>query len=563
MGRIEKTVFISYRRTNLPWALFIYQNLTMHGYDVFFDYLSIGSGDFERVILENIRAKAHFIVILTPSALERCKEAGDWLRREIETALDEKRNIIPLMVDSFDFGSPSVKAALTGKLANLSKINGLRIPADYALEAMERLRTQFLNVRLSDVVLPALLMEAKEITLTQKDAADQAAPVQKEQLTAQEWFERGYVFYQNKNLEEALRCYHEVIQLEVDPVNLAITYSNLGVLYYDFKRYEEAEAAYRKAIELNPAYVTAYSNFGNLLSDEHFKRYEEAEAAYRRAIELNPAEAPAYSNFGILLKTLERYEEAEAAYRKAIELNPAYAPAYSNFGILLKTLERYEEAEAAYRKAIELNPAEATSYSNFGLLLHEHFKRYEEAEAAYRKAIELNPVLEYPYLYLGELYFDWDKFDDAIKVYSEALSINSDFARCYRMRGLVYQVRGEIETALGDYRRAVELAPDYGVARMSLFGLLMKMGKTAEANEHEELVRTFVKDDDEYNRACFEALCGNEEEALNLLEIALKSGQASQEWACQDPDLESLRNNLRFWTLVGDKFEESTSPGSI
>ena len=30
-GRIEKTVFISYRRTNMPWALAIYQNLTAHG----------------------------------------------------------------------------------------------------------------------------------------------------------------------------------------------------------------------------------------------------------------------------------------------------------------------------------------------------------------------------------------------------------------------------------------------------------------------------------------------------------------------------------------------------
>ena len=41
MTRIEKTVFISYRRTNKPWALFVYQNLTMHGYDVFFDYLKV------------------------------------------------------------------------------------------------------------------------------------------------------------------------------------------------------------------------------------------------------------------------------------------------------------------------------------------------------------------------------------------------------------------------------------------------------------------------------------------------------------------------------------------
>src|SRR5215211_3034338 len=116
MGRIEKTVFISYRRTNLPWALAIYQNLTANGYDVFFDYQSINSGDFEKIILENIKARAHFLVLLTPSALERCKHPGDWLRREIETGIDEKRNIIPLFLEGFDFGNPSISQYLTGEI---------------------------------------------------------------------------------------------------------------------------------------------------------------------------------------------------------------------------------------------------------------------------------------------------------------------------------------------------------------------------------------------------------------------------------------------------------------
>ena len=70
MQFIEKTVFISYRRTNVPWALAIFQNLRQHGYDVFFDYSGIASGDFESVILGNINARAHFLVLLTPSALE-------------------------------------------------------------------------------------------------------------------------------------------------------------------------------------------------------------------------------------------------------------------------------------------------------------------------------------------------------------------------------------------------------------------------------------------------------------------------------------------------------------
>jgi TIR domain-containing protein len=103
----RETVFISYRRTNFPWALSVFQNLTQHGYDVFIDFTGIASGDFERVILESIKARAHFLVLLTPSALERCVEPADWLRREIETAFATRRNIVPLMLEGFDFGTPA------------------------------------------------------------------------------------------------------------------------------------------------------------------------------------------------------------------------------------------------------------------------------------------------------------------------------------------------------------------------------------------------------------------------------------------------------------------------
>src|SRR4029077_20834818 len=143
MECIEKTVFISYRRTNIPWALAISQNLTHYGYDVFFDFNGIASGDFEQVILGNIRARAHFVVLLTPSALERCQEPGDWLRREIETALETKRNIVPLMLEGFDFGTPAIANQLTGKLDALKRYNALGVPVEYFMEAMGRLRERF------------------------------------------------------------------------------------------------------------------------------------------------------------------------------------------------------------------------------------------------------------------------------------------------------------------------------------------------------------------------------------------------------------------------------------
>ena len=133
----------------------VFENLTLHGFDVFLDYTGIASGAFERVILENIRARAHFLVLLTPSALERCGDPADWLRREIEAALDSQRNIVPLMLEGFDFGTPAIAGQLIGKLAVLKEYQALPIPPAYFDAAMEKLREKYLNVPLDAVLHPA------------------------------------------------------------------------------------------------------------------------------------------------------------------------------------------------------------------------------------------------------------------------------------------------------------------------------------------------------------------------------------------------------------------------
>ncbi len=181
MARIEKTVFISYRRQDVSWALAVYQNLTACGYDVFFDYTSISSGKFEQIILSNIKARAHFLVILTPSALERCCEEGDWLRREIETAIVEKRNIVPLLCEDFDFKAPEVKEKLTGTLAVLQEYNGLEVPAGFFVEAMRRLRERYLNV-MPDGTLHPVSPEVQRVVRAEQVAVNRA--IQEEEAGA-------------------------------------------------------------------------------------------------------------------------------------------------------------------------------------------------------------------------------------------------------------------------------------------------------------------------------------------------------------------------------------------
>jgi tetratricopeptide (TPR) repeat protein len=56
-----------------------------------------------------------------------------------------------------------------------------------------------------------------------------------------------------------------------------------------------------------------------------------------------------------------------------------------------------------------------------------------------------------------------------------------------------------------------------------------------------------------YNVACGYALAGQKEEALDWLEIAVKSGFSKIDHLRKDPDLDSLRNEKRYKKLLADR----------
>jgi tetratricopeptide (TPR) repeat protein len=323
--RVEKTVFISYRRTNVAWALAVYQNLSKQGYDVFFDYSSINSGNFEQIIIDNIKSRAHFLVILTPSALERCDEPNDWLRREIETALDEKRNIVPVFFEGFNFNSPSISKYLTGKIANLSKYNGVDVPASYFDEAMARIQNRYLNIPL-EMVIHVASTAAKAAANEEKKAANKEATVTEKTLSADEWLEKGL---DSKDPDNRIQFYSEAIQLKPD---YARAFFNRGNAYKDKGDFEGAIRDYSEAIRLKPDYADALYNRG--LARKIRRDFEGAIRDYSEAIRLQPYDASAYNNRGNAYYDKKDYQAAKADWEKALELYPNHENARKSLAAL-------------------------------------------------------------------------------------------------------------------------------------------------------------------------------------------------------------------------------------
>ncbi len=60
--------------------------------------------------------------------MDRCKNAEDWLRREIAHAIATKRNIVPLMVDEFQYPP---KDNIPDDLEELTHHNGVTYSHEY------------------------------------------------------------------------------------------------------------------------------------------------------------------------------------------------------------------------------------------------------------------------------------------------------------------------------------------------------------------------------------------------------------------------------------------------
>ena len=94
--------------------------------------------------------------------------------------------------------------------------------------------------------------------------------------------------------------------------------------------------------------------------------------------------------------------------------------------------------------------------------------------------------------------------------------------------------------------------------RAPLAGVLRKLGREGEAVKQIKIARRLMTGETKYNRACLEAICGNTQVALTLLEVVLQRTPNLRGWARLDPDFDFIRGDPRFKALVE---EPSTNSG--
>lgn len=352
-----KTVFISYRRSVSAFiARAVFMDLRQHGYDVFMDVESIDAGAFERIILNQIAARAHFVVILSPGSLERCIEPGDWLRREIEAAIELQRNIVPVLANGFTFVGKD--AYLTGDLRQLAGYNALNMPHEYFEAAMERLRTRFL--RQTSLIKPADAHDQPTVERKIKRTATLPAPTVA-QLSAEGHYDRAHEQYHRGEMEAAIADYTAAIQLYPE-YDAAL--SSRGLARSAIGDLAGALTDANEAIRLNPSEANHYGIRAFLRGSQGDVAGALADAD--EAVRLSPNDAEMYGIRAVARQLTDNLDGAWDDANEAIRLNARVAEFYHIRGEVRHARDDLAGAVADYDEAIRLNPHRVEPYYDRG-----------------------------------------------------------------------------------------------------------------------------------------------------------------------------------------------------
>lgn len=146
--------------------------------------------------------------------------------------------------------------------------------------------------------------------------------------------------------------------------------------------------------------------------------------------------------------------------------------------------KQYDKALNYFEEVIGMAPSYYAAYYNKGLVLRE-LQRFDEALISFLSAIKYGPQNDKFYCEAGDMLFLKENYEEALKYYNEAISINNRCGHAYLKIAMIFDdIKGQYEEAFTYYDTCTKY--DYknydAYLRMAL--ILLRMDKKKEAIDH-------------------------------------------------------------------------------
>ena len=368
---------------------------------------------------------------------------------------------------------------------------------------------------------------------------------------------RGQTYRAMERYEEALVDLDRAI---VQDDKNSWAFAHRGETYRAMERYEEALIDFDRAIAVSDSYNWAITN--RSLTYQAMERYEEALVDFNRAIVLDDKNSWAFAHRGETYRLMKRYEEALIDFDRAIVLDDKNSWALGSRGQTYRAMQHYEEALIDFDRAIVLDDKNSWAFAHRGQT-YRAMERYEEALVDFNRAIVLDDKSARIIANRGETYRLMKRYEEALIDFDRAIVLdNTTTNNYYNERGLVLSYLGSYAEAIDSYDSGLKRKPDSYTLLYNKAVVIIRWKGLPYAQKYIDDARialSTIIDTDEKGSALYglgglEALGGNIDSALDLLQEAISLEKEVIDWARHDIAWSDLRaTSLRLQLLISGR----------
>lgn len=270
----------------------------------------------------------------------------------------------------------------------------------------------------------------------------------------------GACYYYKGDFNKTLEYWKKRLELckQIrDTANTAQSYMNLGVIYKNMDEYDQAISFYQEAYKIreerkdSTEMATVLNNIGNIYF-QFRGNYTKALENYSKAIDIykkkgdKENEAHLLNSIGLIYDKQEQNQMALNNFNQALTI--------------LKSLKNKDDKIAEVKNNLGVLYAELGNFEMAYRLLNENYLYYLEIGA--------KPNIGGTLIDLGDVYFSWGKYEDALTTYlrsyeiSTELNMKSEIAR-------TYEKLAKTNANLKNYKKAFEYHVLYTHLNDSLF----------------------------------------------------------------------------------------------
>lgn len=214
-----------------------------------------------------------------------------------------------------------------------------------------------------------------------------------------------------------------------------------------------------------------------------------AERLLQQVILLNNAIPEVYQMLGTIYYDQGRFTKAINSFKRALEIDPSYTDASVGLSIIYNDLGKYDEGKAVFEKAQKVLSENKAKGDPF-----------------------IEEKLSAKHLELGDLYFQYYRYDEAMEQYYKALNLTSRKPDVHMKIVEVFLRKNQGSKAVKELRKIISSYPNYTPAKLKLGVTYYNSNRVVEAIQEWENV--LLRDP-------------SHPEALNYLRLAQQVGVTS------------------------------------